>query len=68
MALRLPLHVVASASCVASAAATHDGAAVRAADSVRHKIMKIIEKRFYIEPTGANGGPWQQSAVMVTTN
>ena len=24
-----------------------------------HKIMKIIEKRFYIESTGANGGPWQ---------
>ena len=35
MALRLPIHVVASAGCVASAAATHDGAAVRAADSVR---------------------------------
>ena len=32
---RPPLHVVASAGCVASAAATHDGAAVRAADSVR---------------------------------
>ena len=24
-----------------------------------HKIMKIIEKRFYIESTGVNGGPWQ---------
>ena len=24
-----------------------------------HKIMKIIEKRFYIESMGANGAPWQ---------